>query len=787
MHLQRLLHANFALLAILASLILGLGQRSFVLPMFGLVAAVAAWYWTDVRGRFRISGAAANLAALIAAGITALDFSNAEQGQQLLSVANLLMYLQIIVLWQEKTVRIYWQLMSLSLLEVVVAAALADSVLFGVLLTAYFVLATSALVLLFLWRESLQFSDRVLSPDAVLGPLSARYGGFQRATHRRGWWSTSAWTRGDCVGLAAPSLLHRLVGRLVVTTGVLAVVLGAVLFLLIPRSGRGTRGWAHEHFAASAETGFREEVQLGGFSNRILQDDAIVMRVAFSDEATGRALRPGGDIWLRGSVSIDYDNGKWKSNSVDEPADNPSPDSPNVVLQELTMEPLKVNRLFCVYPVFRVPGDSRIRFGPHLSRTDHKSKASERYVLATTGLGRREQFQVTPCRPRSKSNEDNEIWSRMAQSGKSSSQLRAYADQALGELAGVDAPPYDQARALESHLRDTGLFQYSLSRPTSTSGVNLKVDGRDNSTDPTLDFLTTNRNGHCEYFASALTLLLRSRGIPARMVLGYKSNEWNGVGGYLQVRQLHAHAWVEAYLSREQIPDDLIASTSHADFSNGGWLRLDPTPAGTDVNLVIDSVGIWAAAKALFDHVDMLWRNSVLGFNRQRQHRWLYEPLFAQLNDWGWLTGFRMPNWEADTASVWSIVITSMFVYSAILGSVFALILIVLPVPSLVRNWVARRGAWARRQEQSPVDFYRQLESILARRGFYRQPGQTPGELAAAVEQSSRSESERRIGSDAVQAIVAAYYDVRYGGRAISHDQIGKLETALGQVRAHLR
>jgi hypothetical protein len=253
------------------------------------------------------------------------------------------------------------------------------------------------------------------------------------------------------------------------------------------------------------------------------------------------------------------------------------------------------------------------------------------------------------------------------------------------------------------------------------------------------------------------------------------------------VRQLHAHAWVEAYLSREQIPDDLIASTSHADFSNGGWLRLDPTPAGTDVNLVIDSVGIWAAAKALFDHVDMLWRNSVLGFNRQRQHRWLYEPLFAQLNDWGWLSGFRMPNWEADTASVWSIVITSMFVYSAILGSVFALILIVLPVPSMVRNWVARRGAWARRQEQSPVDFYRRLESILARRGFYRQPGQTPGELAAAVEQSSRSESERRIGSDAVHAIVAAYYDVRYGGRDISHDQIGELETALGVVRAHLR
>ena len=171
MHLQRLLQANFALLATLASLILGLGQRSFVLPLFGLAAAIGAWYWADVRRRIRIGGAAANLAALVAAGITALDFSNAQQGQQLFSVANLLMYLQIIVLWQEKTVRIYWQLMSLSLLQVVVAAALADSVLFGLLLAAYFVFSTTALVLLFLWRESMQFSDRVISSDGVMGPI----------------------------------------------------------------------------------------------------------------------------------------------------------------------------------------------------------------------------------------------------------------------------------------------------------------------------------------------------------------------------------------------------------------------------------------------------------------------------------------------------------------------------------------------------------------------------------------------------------------------------------------
>jgi hypothetical protein len=809
MHLQRLLPANFALLAVLASLILGLGQRSFVLPLFGLVAAIGAWYWTDVRGRIRIGGAAANLAALIAAGITALDFSNAEPGQQLLSVANLLMYLQIIVLWQEKTVRIYWQLMSLSLLQVVVSAALADSVLFGVLLAVYFVFATSALTLLFLWRESLQFADRVLSPDAVLGPIQDGRGVFQdgrgspdparirrgqetraeratraeRGTRRGGWWSTPGWTRGDCVGLASAGLLHRLVVRLVLATAVAAMVLGALLFLLIPRSGRGARGWVHEHFATSARTGFNDEVQLGGLSHRILQDDQIVMRMAFREQATGRALRPGGDIWLRGGVSIDYDNGKWRSSTWDEPAGDLPPDVPHVVLQELTMEPLDVNRLFCVYPVFRVPGDSRIRFRPALSRNDAKSRAAEQYVLATTGLGRREQFQITPNQRHVDLANRDKNWAKLWSAGPANAQLRAYADNALAELAGGDAPPYDQARALESHLRDSGLFQYSLSRPTSMTSVNLKTESSDGgASDPTLDFLTSNRSGHCEYFASALTLLLRSRGIPARMVLGYKSNEWNGVGGYLQVRQLHAHAWVEAYLTRDQIPGDLIAGASHEDFIHGGWLRLDPTPAGADVALVADSVGIWAAAKALFDHVDMLWRNSVLGFNRQRQHRWLYEPLLAGLADWG----FRLPNSQADPWSVWSIVITSFFAYGAILGIAFALVVVILPVGPLMQSWIAGRRDRPMKPARSPVDFYRRLEALFARRGFRRPIGQTPSEWAAAVERSWPSDEDRRIGSAAVGVLIAAYYDVRYGGRTLSPDRQQALEQALCVVHARL-
>jgi transglutaminase-like putative cysteine protease len=100
--------------------------------------------------------------------------------------------------------------------------------------------------------------------------------------------------------------------------------------------------------------------------------------------------------------------------------------------------------------------------------------------------------------------------------------------------------------------------------------------------DPVLDFLTVHRQGHCEYFASALALLGRSLGIPTRVVGGYRVSEHNDFGGYYLVREQHAHAWVEAW---------------HPEL---GWQTHDPTPTSGMVGAgqhtpffasVIDSVG----------------------------------------------------------------------------------------------------------------------------------------------------------------------------------------------------
>ncbi len=87
-----------------------------------------------------------------------------------------------------------------------------------------------------------------------------------------------------------------------------------------------------------------------------------------------------------------------------------------------------------------------------------------------------------------------------------------------------------------------------------------KLPGEDGAAGTLHEFLTTDAGGHCEFFASALAIMLRVEGVPARVVTGYRANRWDGT--QLEVTNLDAHAWVEAYLDGK------------------GWVTFDPTPAG---------------------------------------------------------------------------------------------------------------------------------------------------------------------------------------------------------------
>jgi transglutaminase-like putative cysteine protease len=150
-----------------------------------------------------------------------------------------------------------------------------------------------------------------------------------------------------------------------------------------------------------------------------------------------------------------------------------------------------------------------------------------------------------------------------------------------------EGPAAQRAKRLETHL----IQSYGYTR-----------DFRDRSTEnPLDDFLFRYRSGHCEYFASSMVLLLRSQGIPARLVTGFLGGDYNPFEGYTIVRNSNAHAWVEAYLPGE------------------GWQIFDPTPpAGRPAEA---EGGMMGLAQQGYDFLLFRWDRYVLTFGLYDQIR----------------------------------------------------------------------------------------------------------------------------------------------------------------------
>jgi transglutaminase-like putative cysteine protease len=160
-------------------------------------------------------------------------------------------------------------------------------------------------------------------------------------------------------------------------------------------------------------------------------------------------------------------------------------------------------------------------------------------------------------------------------------------------------PAPELARTLETALR---AWRYTLDNPSGRAA------------NPLEDFLDRTQAGHCEYFASAMALMLRARGVPARVVNGYRLGPWNPEGGYYRVTQDQAHSWVEYW-------------------DQGQWHVADPTPpaptAGADAGSGFALLASWA------DALRYRWDRYVVRFSDQDQvagFGWLRE----RLSGWTW-------------------------------------------------------------------------------------------------------------------------------------------------------
>jgi hypothetical protein len=274
-----------------------------------------------------------------------------------------------------------------------------------------------------------------------------------------------------------------------------------------------------------------------------------------------------------------------------------------------------------------------------------------------------------------------------------------------------------QARRLEAHLQTQ--FTYKLGAPELSR------------LSPVDDFIFHQREGHCERFASTLALLLRMKGIPSRVVIGYLPRSRSWTSGWHNVRFSDAHAWTEGYV------DGL------------GWVRFDATPAAT---LPAPGLG-W---RDLWDTLDLAWTMKVVNFDGPAQLRLWNVSLQGLAQSAKWV--------ERHAALLFG------------LGLAVAVGLGWQVLRQRMR-WPWSLGAARRQPHVLASHYYGQMLRALARQGFHRQPQQTPLEFLSELRQRALARFE-----DA-RFITVVFCQSRYGHHAVAAARQAEIEQALERMR----
>jgi protein-glutamine gamma-glutamyltransferase len=290
------------------------------------------------------------------------------------------------------------------------------------------------------------------------------------------------------------------------------------------------------------------------------------------------------------------------------------------------------------------------------------------------------------------------------------------------EMAEGPTSVRDRARAIESRLQHD--YGYTLELPEH------RVP------DPLAYFLFTRKKGHCEYFASAMTVMLRSIGIPARLVTGFQGGTFNPITGLYVVRASDAHSWVEAYVPHR------------------GWTPFDPTPP--DPNALRQS--LWTKLALYADAADTFWQEWVVSYDLGRQLV-LADKMEQSSRKFriDWFTWAAAPaaRWEARTrAALEPHPVISLSIFAFIFGA------ILLGPKTWRLLHLRQRVRQARMGRASVADatlLYHRFLDLLRTRGYVKPPWFTPTEFVRSL----RNPDTAALAGQFVEA----YQELRFGGK----------------------
>lgn len=684
---HRVMTDTLAVLGLLALLSSGEVDRfvSYAI-LFGLAAALA------LPERFQDRPLWRKVSAVLPLVLLGVQVLRLLSGASLLTTAiEFAAGLQVLRLSSRRGAAHDQQVIVLSLLHLIAGTVLGSGLTYGLCFLGFLVITPGALVLSHLRRE-----------------VEGNY--RQGARDRTG------------LPVDVPRILRsrRVIGRqFLLLTCLLSLpifVFTAVLFVLFPRVGLSLLLLNRNQ--PERMVGFSERVDLGGVG-KLRSDPSIVMRVVPPGLGQNPPQRLA--LYLRGAAFDRYDGRAWSRVSrEDQPADQAGnqvriaryPDPVRDRLLRIDLEPIDP-------PVVFLPLDAvALRVlapGPGLDQSyPELTIAPEGVLRYRSGAQRGLRYEVSLAGPEDpRPNEMGQL-----------DRLRYLALPALPPRIAALAETWtagahnsvDRARRIEAKLRTE--YKYDLDSPSG------------GAKNPLEDFLFVTKRGHCEFYSTAMAVMLRSVGVPARNVTGFVGGTFNRFSRSYVVRQGDAHSWVEAWID------------------GVGWVRFDPTPP-SDAAPRSELTGALAIVRDLVEAMGQRWSQHVVGYDLRQQIS-LYQQLKKSYRR-------AMPNHPVARALFES--------PRRVLLATIALIGLAIGVRAL---WKRRRGKEekrecpdAERRAHEAAELYRALESVLASRGVPRPAGMPPLSHARALAALGHP-----LGAEAVE-LTERYLSYRFGGEPL--------------------
>ena len=470
----------------------------------------------------------------------------------------------------------------------------------------------------------------------------------------------------------------------------LVLFMTLLIFLFVPRTSQKFLGKSHAKAIKTA--GFSEKVDFGSFGE-VKLDPTIVMRIETEREIYAPYWR---------GMTLDYFDGmswrntassKYRISGRDSEYRLNACDAGSTTGQRIYLEPIDSDIIFGLPKICTVRSEGYALSSDYGQALYLRGKSSRRVKYSLTSVDS-DSYEGTRTR--------NDL-----QLPSGQDRIAALAKR-ITARAGSDE---QKAVLIEQHLKTN--YAYSLQPSRPPAGVS-----------PIEDFLFNSRKGYCEYYATAMVVMLRSLDIPSRVVTGYYGGERNEYGGYIIVRQSDAHSWVEALIKDR-------------------WKRFDPTPA---VPVLHPS-----SLALFFDSLQLNWTRYVVGFSAADQQdiiSWLSVPFSVK----------RLPGFS--------------LIPLIVLGSVVAAGVLFFFVFSFAARSIRRR------KYGFLTERYLSLRRLLNRKGVSVKQSLTAGEVRRMACHLGMAED--------LDAFLQIYEKHRFGNGALSPEERIRYETLLEKIKKRL-